>query len=166
MPNEAISCPKCGASDVRQSAPDSYVCKHCQANFRWVDPTRMTVAHKPSVCDCGRVAVAFCVRCAEALCMSRDCSNHDSSRIGLAPGDPGRSDSRRSCWARLRTMTVPKASNDETPGWVRLKLDEQKVPKNVDAVLCEKCAMECQAIGESLESSLREEIKQGQARGN
>jgi protein-tyrosine phosphatase len=26
MPNEPISCPNCGASEVRQSAPDSYVC--------------------------------------------------------------------------------------------------------------------------------------------
>ena len=68
MPNESISCPNCGASDVRQSTPESYVCKHCQANFRWVDPTKVTVAHKPTVCVCGNFAEAFCVRCQSPLC--------------------------------------------------------------------------------------------------
>ena len=68
MPNEPISCPNCGASDICQSAPNSYVCKHCHSNFRWVDPTRITVAHEPSVCACGNFATALCVQCDVPLC--------------------------------------------------------------------------------------------------
>ncbi len=68
MPIEQVRCENCGSGDVRQLAPDSYVCEHCHTNFRWVDPTKKTVVHKQSVCKCGNVAKAFCVRCQEPVC--------------------------------------------------------------------------------------------------
>jgi hypothetical protein len=68
MPNEAIQCPNCGSGDVLNVAADSYICEHCHTSFRWVNPTMSTVAQKPTVCACGTVASAFCVRCHEPLC--------------------------------------------------------------------------------------------------
>jgi hypothetical protein len=68
MSIEQVRCENCGSGDVRQLAPDSYRCDHCHTEFRWVDPTKITVAHKPGVCACGNVAVAYCVRCHEPLC--------------------------------------------------------------------------------------------------
>ncbi len=87
MSNEPIQCPTCGSGDVRQLAPESYDCEHCHTNFRWVDPTKKTVVHKPSVCTCGSVATAFCVRCHEPLCNSHratertDIYSHHRERI-------------------------------------------------------------------------------------
>ena len=153
MPNEAISCPKCGASDVRQAAPDSYVCKHCHANFRWVDPTRTTVAHKPSVCACGRVARAFCVRCREPLCKRHEGGGTDAWVFSLED---------------LHSPSSRYARYHHEPEWVQ-QLEEHKVPQNQDAILCEKCGSECDAIiyaiGKSLDSALRTAAEEGRACG-
>ena len=133
MPNEAIRCPSCGAGDVRQSASDSYVCKHCHANFRWVDPTRITVTGKPTLCSCGRVAVAFCVRCQEPLCKLHEA---DGAVIWV-------SDALHNYYARYHAE----------PEWVR-QLEEHKVPRNEDAILCEKCGCECFEIIEAIAKRL------------
>ena len=68
MPNEPVQCPNCGSGDVSQLAADSYECEHCHTNFRWVNPTKSTVAHEQKLCACGRVPIAFCIRCRKPLC--------------------------------------------------------------------------------------------------
>ncbi len=134
MPNEAIRCPSCGAGDVRQSASDSYVCKHCHANFRWVDPTRITDTGKPSLCSCGRVAVAFCVRCQQPLCKVHEEDGTDGWVFSLED---------------LHSPSSRYARYHAEPEWIR-QLEEHKVPRNEDAILCEKCGRECYAIIEAI----------------
>ena len=68
MPIEQVRCENCGSGDVRQLAPDSYRCEHCQTRFHRIDPTKRTVIHESRVCQCGNKAVARCVRCHEPLC--------------------------------------------------------------------------------------------------
>jgi hypothetical protein len=72
MPAEQVRCENCGAGDVRQVAPDSYICQHCRTHFRWVDPTKRTVIrtviHEPRVCECGKLAKVFCCCCKRGVC--------------------------------------------------------------------------------------------------
>jgi len=68
MPNEQVRCENCGGTDVRQTAPGSYVCEHCDTQFHWVDPTKRTVVREPRLCECGRPAKLFCCRCKRGFC--------------------------------------------------------------------------------------------------
>ncbi len=132
MPNEPVQCPNCGSGDVRQLAPESYVCEHCHTNFRWVDPTKKTVVHKPSLCECGRAVVGACWRCQRPLC-------------GTCAGAAG--DFYRSLADLFRHL----------PRSLCQTLESHNIPDNFDVLLCKKCNSECCVNWESAARWLRQE---------
>jgi len=138
MPIEQVRCENCGSGDVRQLAADSYVCEHCQTNFRLVDPTKSTVVQKPSVCDCGLVATAFCVRCHKPLCEGH----------------------RESWWAQCAIDSAfhPAKPPDEA----RHKLmNEHRIPEK--GILCAECKTECNAAIKTMAKPFTAAARQGQA---
>ena len=141
MPNEPISCPNCGGSDVRQSARDSYVCKHCQTNFRWVDPTRTTFSHEPSVCACGNFARAFCVPCHEPLC----------NRCKLE-------------WDWIDQEFWGSGSDDAELA-IHAIMAKNGIPRDRVTVVCSHCHTEWTRTLEDCRESLRQESKKGRACG-
>jgi len=68
MPKEPITCPHCGSSDCVEYSRDSFVCKHCDTAFKWVDPTHFTVTREAATCSCGKNATAKCRSCGRPLC--------------------------------------------------------------------------------------------------
>ena len=64
MPIETIKCKECGSADVTEFKPGSYVCGHCEAVFKHVDPSRLGLEQ----CQCGTYAVGRCAECNEPIC--------------------------------------------------------------------------------------------------
>ena len=87
MSVETIKCQECGSADVTEFKSGSYVCTHCEATFKHVDPTGA------SSCSCGTFAVG---RCAE--CHTPVCAHHS-----------GMFDGRRLCDAHLSTAQAAEA---------------------------------------------------------
>jgi hypothetical protein len=77
MPVETIKCRECGSGEVTEFKPGSYVCGHCEAIFKHVDPARATVDR--DFCECGG-AIAF--RC--RVCHTGICAGHDAWRAHQA----------------------------------------------------------------------------------
>jgi hypothetical protein len=64
MPIETIKCQECGSADVTEFKPGSYVCGHCEAVFKHIDPSQST----SEVCSCGTFAIGRCYECSVAVC--------------------------------------------------------------------------------------------------
>ncbi len=75
MPIETIKCQECGSADVTEFKPGSYVCTHCEATFKHVDPTHVTVA--PAFCTCGNRIAFRCNHCHSGLCSECDVRSLD-----------------------------------------------------------------------------------------
>jgi hypothetical protein len=75
MPVETIKCQECGSAEVTEYKAGSYVCSHCDAIFKHVDPTRVTVA--PAFCTCGNRIVFRCDLCQSGLCGECDVKRLD-----------------------------------------------------------------------------------------
>jgi len=129
MPIEQVRCENCGSGDVRQLAPDSYTCEHCHTSFRWVDPTKRTVAHKPSVCACGRAAEAFFVRCGQGLCRDH----------GALPTEPSRGRLSREQEDYYLLAYDEQLRSSEYAEC----MEKHRIPEDREAVVCTKCAGEC-----------------------
>ena len=142
MPAEPLQCPNCGSADVRQCAPDSYACEHCRTSFRWVDPTSTTVLQRLSVCQCGNVAVAFCVRCHTPLC-----EKHKSKGWG------GRG------WGFLVNITGVASGS---PSECRQAFEKYRIPQQ-QGVLCSKCNSECEAALDRLSETHQQNLHGGGA---
>jgi hypothetical protein len=72
MPVETIKCRECGSGEVTEYKPGSYVCAHCDAVFKHLDPTRLTVAHDPVFCTCGNQIAYECGYCGGRICEECD----------------------------------------------------------------------------------------------
>ncbi len=140
MPNEPVQCPNCGSGDVRQLAADSYRCEHCQTSFHWVDPTKKTVVQKPSVCKCGRVAVAFCSRCGQGVCQ-------EHGGTGFTKPATMSSDHLAYCMARLRATFCNSSL-------YKACMEKHRIPADEEAVVCRRCAGDCARALEAIEQSL------------
>ena len=68
MPIETIKCKECGSSDVTEFKSGSYVCGHCEAIFKHIDPSRVTVTTAPEFCRCGNPVTVQCTRCSATMC--------------------------------------------------------------------------------------------------
>jgi hypothetical protein len=68
MPVETIQCQQCGSADVTEFKPGSYVCGHCEAVFKHIDP--MKAGTGCEVDGCGVLAIGRCKRCESAYCAS------------------------------------------------------------------------------------------------
>lgn len=77
MPTETLRCRECGSPEITEFKPATFVCNHCEAVFKYVDPTRLTV--DVAKCACGFNSIAACVACSKPLC-----SDH------VTPRDPPR----------------------------------------------------------------------------
>ena len=62
MPLETIKCQECGSADVTEFKAGSYVCGHCEAVFKHVDPAGS------SSCSCGTFAIGRCAECNIPVC--------------------------------------------------------------------------------------------------
>jgi hypothetical protein len=69
MPFEGIACTNCGSGDFQEVKPSTYFCNNCDQVFKYVDPTRITVA--PSFCDHGNPVDARCQVCGTGMCIQR-----------------------------------------------------------------------------------------------
>jgi len=63
MPIETIKCQECGSAEVTEFKPGSYVCGHCEAIFKHIDPS----GSSPS-CSCGAFAIGHCAQCHNPVC--------------------------------------------------------------------------------------------------
>jgi hypothetical protein len=66
MSTETIKCRECGATDVVEFKPGSFVCRHCDATFKQV--TSAGIAAVCGIDSCGVLAVGRCHRCGRAFC--------------------------------------------------------------------------------------------------
>jgi hypothetical protein len=62
MPVETIKCRECGSADVTEFKAGGYVCGHCEAVFKHVDPSGT------SSCSCGTFAIGRCAECHTPVC--------------------------------------------------------------------------------------------------
>jgi len=69
MPTETIKCRECGSADVTEFKSGSYVCGHCEAIFKHVDP-----AGTVPQCRCGHYADGACPECGAPVCDNGYCS--------------------------------------------------------------------------------------------
>jgi hypothetical protein len=82
MPLEAVGCSNCGSSDVQELKPNLYFCNHCEGQFRFIDPTRITVTQEQAFCECGNPVQFQCYACRTGIC-----EHHDAFNGGLkVPG--------------------------------------------------------------------------------
>lgn len=72
MPVETIKCNECGSVEVTEFKAGSYVCSHCEAVFKHVDPSGT------ASCSCGTFAVGRCAECQMPVCV--DCSKRVDGR--------------------------------------------------------------------------------------
>src|ERR1022692_1936463 len=70
MPLESITCTSCGATDVQEVKADTYLCNHCEAVFKYVDPSKVTVTQE--FCSCGNKVEAQCNLCHADICRACD----------------------------------------------------------------------------------------------
>ena len=138
MPNEPVQCPNCGSGDVQNLAADSYTCQHCNTNFRWVDPTQSRVVQKPSLCECGRVAVFFCVRCGKGLCQTHS-SDAPPSKLS----------------SEQRDYALFWINNNLHSGQYKECMEKNRIPDDREAILCTRCAGECYLALAATEEHLR-----------
>lgn len=68
MANQTVQCPQCGSASCQEYRADSFVCQHCDATFRWINPTQLTVRQQAAHCACGKNAVGCCTQCSDPLC--------------------------------------------------------------------------------------------------
>jgi len=125
MPNEPVQCPNCGGGNVRQLATDSYACEHCQTDFHWVNPTKITVTHEQKLCACGRVAVGFCCRCGRGLCQT-----HGGAGTPKA--------SKMSSEQLDFYMGRPYLISAQYKGW----MEKLRIPEDEEAIVCSRCISE------------------------
>lgn len=130
MPTQPIQCPSCGSGNTRYRASESYVCEHCDTEFRWIDPTKQTVVHEPTVCSCGAIATALCVRCRKPCCKEH-------------------ADDTWSEYFNIWLLDV--FSNRSIPEWADRLFEEHRIPTMIDAKLCEDCGEECMRIANIIE---------------
>jgi hypothetical protein len=91
MPVETIKCQECGSADVTEFKVDTYVCGHCEAVFKHVDPLSV------SSCSCGTFAIGRCAIChmpvcaqhsemldGQRLCMEHAEGRHAAGRVAAA----------------------------------------------------------------------------------
>lgn len=84
MAIETIKCQECGSADVAEFKPGSYVCSHCDAVFKHLDPSRVSQEE----CTCGTFAVGHCSECNAPVCgihsklwdKQRLCESHAKER--------------------------------------------------------------------------------------
>jgi hypothetical protein len=164
MPNEPVKCPNCGSGDVEQLGVDSYECEHCQTDFRWVSPTKVTVAHEHKLCTCGRVAVAFCCRCGQGLCLTH--------------GDPGSRDPTDMSSEQLRFAMAKRVFHHKLKYYLDFRqstswrssvytecMDKHRIPEDREAIMCARCVGECDRALGAVEEQLRQAAIQGQVCG-
>jgi hypothetical protein len=95
VPTELIKCPNCGSSGATEFKPESFVCRHCEAVFRFVEPG----GGGPLGCrvgSCGVIALARCTLCHRPFCLthqgrgstgvpySETCSGCTTARLATA----------------------------------------------------------------------------------
>jgi hypothetical protein len=161
VPNEPVQCPNCGSGDVRHRAPDSHVCEHCHTTFRWVDPTKITVALKPSVCQCGRSAVAYCCRCGQGLCGGQPmCGNEVSRACGFCLDSAVERDRLDGTIQHLRRVFRPDVEDI-----VQRTIANYGMPARWGA-LCNACASGCRAAFEAIENSVCQAVEPQKAFGD
>jgi hypothetical protein len=68
VPVETIKCQECGSADVTEFKSSTYVCGHCEAIFKHIEPSQGTNV----ACSCGTFAVGRCAECDKPVCA--DCS--------------------------------------------------------------------------------------------
>lgn len=79
MPIEALACSSCGATDVKEVKVDTYFCNHCEAIFKYRDPSSATMT--PAFCSCGNPVQVQCNVCHSAICVSCDIATKGSRGI-------------------------------------------------------------------------------------
>jgi len=81
MPIESLSCTGCGSTQVQEVKPNTYFCAHCEKVFKRVDPSTVTVTHRPDFCSCGSGNPIFaqCQVCRDDVV----CRSCDIGYIGL-----------------------------------------------------------------------------------
>jgi ribosomal protein S27AE len=67
MHTESIKCPGCGSAVVTEFKQDSFVCGHCKAVFKYVDPAKLAVPGR-DFCQCGNPVEALCGTCESGVC--------------------------------------------------------------------------------------------------
>jgi hypothetical protein len=72
VPIETIKCQECGSAEVTEFKPGTYVCGHCEAVFRHVDPSKVTVENTPAFCFCGNPVQVQCNLCHAGICLGCD----------------------------------------------------------------------------------------------
>jgi hypothetical protein len=148
MPNEPVQCPNCGSGDVHQVAADSYQCEHCHTSFHWVNPTKTTVVQKPSLCECGRVAVVFCCRCGRGLCQMHEDDRRPVESISEMELEF--EVDRVGWWSSSQYMEFRK---------------RHRIPEDGEAIICTSCVVECCRAIEAHEEELLPAAAQGQLCG-
>jgi chemotaxis protein histidine kinase CheA len=79
MPIETIKCQECGSVDVTEFKPGSYVCRHCEAVFKHLDPSKLTLTNE--LCACGTFAIGHCAECAAPVCGTHSALWHHQRRL-------------------------------------------------------------------------------------
>jgi hypothetical protein len=111
---ETIKCSECGSADVLELKTGSYVCSHCEAVFKHVDPSK--IALTAEVCRCGRLMVARCNSCSAPLCdlhIGREMPyelRDDKARLGLAAAAQQAFDTAWGDYATVRCESCRRAS--------------------------------------------------------
>jgi hypothetical protein len=75
VPVETIKCQECGSADVTEFKPGSYVCAHCEAIFKHVDP--VAASGGCEIDGCGVPAIGRC-----SSCKRRFCGTHQARDMG------------------------------------------------------------------------------------
>ncbi len=184
MPIEQVRCNNCGSGDVHQLAPDSYRCEHCHTGFRWVDPTKITVAHNITVshnrdlCSCGMKSVGFCSRCREPFCKRHFAYGSTAYRLLLyrwaSTANPWGATKEQLIglfyrmvilddWPRPLGPAIEEWEEWPLPDSLRQMLDDHRIPRDIEAILCGNCKAECDRGVESVEELLRQRVERGQA---
>jgi hypothetical protein len=66
MPFDAIKCTNCGSIEVQELKQGTFFCHHCEALFKHIDPTRITV--QPGFCTHGEPVQVQCLLCHTGMC--------------------------------------------------------------------------------------------------
>lgn len=119
MSIETIKCRECGSADVTEFKPGSYVCGHCEAIFKHVQPATGAWAGGCEVDNCGVPALGRCYSCKRRFCRTHQAtreSGHGSRTIEYT-------DWCQSCqvqekrWAESVVADVDEASRKAREEW-------------------------------------------------
>lgn len=69
---QAMNCPNCGSSAVKEVKPSTYFCDHCEGVFRLVPPVGQSAASTADFCTCGNRITSQCRVCETGLCKECD----------------------------------------------------------------------------------------------